>query len=341
MTTQHLQSKQPVRETWTRERLDRERAIALGQAIDTSTWSNYSSALHSYLDFVNKHSFSIEPTPDTLSYYAVYMSYHIKPDSVDTYLSGICQQLEPFFPDVRKHRKSLLVNRTLKGCKRLHISPTKRKRALTRDDLLTVINHYRLSSSHDDLLFVAQLLVGFFALMRLGELTTPDDVHLRNPSKVSKRTSVVVNDDSFQFFLPSHKADKFFEGNTIVLLNSPYSNIDTFAHFRTYLSSRDRLFPYSSPLWLTRLGSVPTRSFFLQRLHLFFGDDVAGQSLRAGGATDLAIRGTPPSLIQAAGRWTSESFRIYVRKSPILIHALKHNRASSSTQPLSPILHQD
>ena len=324
MNIPHTRSKQPVRETWTRERLDCERAVALGQAIDSSTWSNYSSALNSYLDFVKNHDFPIEPTPDTLSYFAVYMSYHIKPNSVDTYLSGICQQLEPFFPDVRKHRKSLLVHRTLKDCKRLHISPTKRKKALTCDDLHHVINHYQSSSSHDDLLFVTQLLVGFFALMRLGELTTPDDVNLRNPSKISKRTSLIVNTDSFQFFLPSHKADKFFEGNTIVLLNSPYSDICTFSHFSAYLSSRDRLFPFSSPLWLMSDGSIPTRSFFLSRLRFFFSDDVAGQSLRAGGATDLALRGTPPSLIQASGRWSSDSFRIYVRKSPILIHALLH-----------------
>jgi hypothetical protein len=334
MNTQRNRSKQTVRKTWTREQLDRERAIALGQAIDTSTWSNYSSAVNSYLDFVKNHNFPIEPTPDTLSYFVVYMSHHIKPNSVDTYLSGVCQQLEPFFPDVHKHRNSLLVNRTLRGCKRLHISPIKRKRALTRNDLHTVIKHYQDSSSHDDLLFVAQLLVGFFALMRLGELTTPDDLNLRNPSKISKRTSVVVNDDSFQFFLPSHKADKFFEGNTIVLMKSSYSDINTFHHFCAYLSSRDRLFPFSSPLWLTSDGSIPSRSFFLHKLHLFFGNDVAGQSLRAGGATDLALGGTPPSLIQTTGRWTSESFRIYVRKSPVLIHALRHPACPS------PVLHQ-
>ena len=47
------------------------------------------------------------------------------------------------------------------------------------------MEHYRSSSLHDDLLFVAQLLTGFFALLRLGELTVPDDVYLRNPSKIT------------------------------------------------------------------------------------------------------------------------------------------------------------
>ena len=248
---------------------------------------------------------------------------------VDSYLSGICQQLELFFPDVRKHRKSLLVHRTLKGCKRLHVSPTKRKRASTCDDLHLVMKHYQFSSLHDDLLLITQLLIGFFALLRLGKLTIPDDVRLRNPSKVTKRSSVTVDDNSFSFFLPSHQDDKFFEGNTVILLKAPYPDIPTFHHFHSYLTPRDRLFPFSSPLWLTSSGSVPTRSFFLQRLHLFFGDDIDGQSMRAGGATDLSLNGTPPSLIQPVGRWTSESFRVYVRKHPILIQAMLHSSSSS------------
>ena len=214
-------AKQPSRQAWTKDHLERECAIALGQAIDNSTWSNYSSALNSYLDFEKIYGFAVEPTPDILSFYVVFMSHHVKPGSIDTYLSGICQQLEPFFPDVRKHRKSLLVTRTLKGCKRIQGLSTQRKHALTHDDLLRVLHHYHGSSLHDVLLFVTQLLVGFFALMRLGELTVPDDTSLHNPSGVSKHTSVHLNDDSFQFFLPHHKADRFFEGNIILCLKKP------------------------------------------------------------------------------------------------------------------------
>ena len=330
-------SRQPVRTPWTRERLERERAIALGQSIDSSTWNNYSSALNSYLEFIKIHNLPVDPTPDTLSFFTVFMSFHIKPDSVDTYLSGIlCQQLEPYFPDIHKNRKSPLVQRTLEGCKRIRAIPTSRKRALTMDNLCLVIAHYANSTDHDDLLFVAQLLVGFFALMRLGELTYPDDRKLRNPLKVTRRTTVLISDEFFQFFLPGHKADKFFEGNMIVLSRLPQSQIDTYQHFQSYLMSRDKLFPLSSPLWLRRDGTIPTRSFFIRRLRLFFENDVAGQSLRAGGATTLAEMGSPPSLIQAIGRWTSESFRIYVRKNPVIIQAMLFARQHDSTLRSSP-----
>ena len=257
-----------MRTPWTRERLERERAIALGQSIDSSTWNNYSSALNSYLEFIKIHNLPVDPTPDTLSFFTVFMSFHIKPDSVDTYLSGICQQLEPYFPDIRKNRKSPLVQRTLEGCKRIRAIPTSRKRALTMDNLCYVVAYYADSTDHDDLLFVAQLLVGFFALMRLGELTYPDNKKLRNPLKVTKRTTVLISDDFFQFFLPGHKADKFFEGNMIVLSRLPQSQIDTYRHFQAYLMSRDKLFPLSSPLWLRRDGTIPTRSFFIRRLRL-------------------------------------------------------------------------
>ena len=163
------------------------------------------------------------------------MSYHIKPSSINSYLSGICQQLEPFFLDMHKHQKSLLIHCTLKGCEHLHISPTKQKQALTSNDLLLVMNHYHSSSSHDDLLFVAQLLTGFFALLQLGELTIPNRPHLCNPSKVVKQSSVTMHQESFTFFLPSQKGDRFFEGNTIILMNTPYPDIPTFHHFLSYL----------------------------------------------------------------------------------------------------------
>lgn len=77
----------------------------LGQAIDVSTWNNYGSALNSYLTFVHLHNMPVEPTPDTLSLYTTYMCHYIKPDSVNTYLCGICQQLEPYFPHVHKAQK--------------------------------------------------------------------------------------------------------------------------------------------------------------------------------------------------------------------------------------------
>lgn len=314
-------SKQPKRRAWSREQFIHERSIALGQTIATSTWDSYGSALNSYLEFCHLHHFDTDPTPETLSFYTVFMSHHIKPDSVDAYLSGICHQLEPLFPSVRTHRNSSLVTRTLKGCKRLYGSPIIRKRALTLGDLETMVRELENCTAHDDKLFVALLLTGFFALMRLGELTDADKVRLRNPRKTIRRNTVTIDGQSYSFFLPGHKGDRFFEGNTIIIPANERL-YDPQRHFTSYLASRDEKFPLFFALWLREDGTVPTRSWFVRRLRRFFDKSVAGQSMRAGGATLLAELGTAPHLIQATGRWKSESFQLYIRKHPVLLNAL-------------------
>ena len=113
MITGIHKARQPAREVWSMERLIHERAIALGNVIDRSTLSNYSSALNSYLNFVKLHNLPVEPTPETLSFYTVYMCHHVNPRSVNTYLSGISQQLEAHFPSVKEARNSTIVRRTL------------------------------------------------------------------------------------------------------------------------------------------------------------------------------------------------------------------------------------
>jgi len=212
---------QPAQEPWMWEHLVCKQAIALGQVIDVSTWKNYGSALNSYLSFVYMHDMPVEPTAETLSLYTVYMCHHIKPDSVDTYLSGICHQLEPYFPDVWQIRKSHLVHQTLDGCKCLQGSPTVQKQALTIADLSMVCDMYSHNHTHN-LLFCTQLCVSFFALMCLGELTWLDNMELHDPRKLTKHNTVIINDNSFQFFLPGHKADKFLEGNSIILHPNPF-----------------------------------------------------------------------------------------------------------------------
>jgi hypothetical protein len=324
-----FRARQPVREPWSHERLVRERALALCSALDLTTQRNYGSACNSYLAFVRMHDLPVDPTPDTLSFYIVYMCRHIKPTSVSTYLSGLVNQLEPFFPNVKEARFGRLVRRTLKGCQKLYSDPVTRKRALTRDEVDLVIRHYNSSTSHNDKLFLSMFLTAFFALLRLGELTFPDDQIIRDWRKIARRSTVKLHHGCYEFTLPSHKADRTFAGSQILVCGDKF-NCPSLHHFNRYLASRDLLFPLTSPLWLTEAGVVPNRTFFISRLRLFFLNDVAGQSLRAGGATMLAELGLGPHIIQAAGRWSSEAFRIYVRKNPFLLQGLIFGKPRSN-----------
>ena len=116
-------SRQPHRQPWTLETFVRERAYAINNSLDLSTRRTYSSALNSWIAFVNMHDFSVEPTQDTLSFFIVYMSHHIEPRSVKSYLSGLVQQLEPNFPNIRNIRSSPLISKVLKGCWKLKSKP--------------------------------------------------------------------------------------------------------------------------------------------------------------------------------------------------------------------------
>jgi len=315
------------------ERLVNERSISLGYSLDASLFGAYTSALNSYITFCNLHGLPIDPTPDTLSFYVVFLSTYIKPDSVNSYLSGICRQLEAFYPEVHHNRKTLLVSRTMTGCMRHFGSPVKRKAPLSHANLLFVLDSIVSAPSHDDLLFAAIMFTGFHALLRLGELVFPDKKKLRNYKKIALRHSVSILSTQYSFFLPSHKADPFFEGN-IILIQKNNTSTDPYKPFLAYLNSRDRLFPVHPELWLTSSGRVPTRHWFMSRLRSFFPKEIAGQSLRSGGATSLQVAEAGASLatIQAAGRWASKAFQIYIRKNPVLLHAVIFGRPAH--QPL-------
>ncbi len=222
-------SRQRVCDPWTWEKLHHERCLALGSAIDTSTLGPYNSALNSYITFCKLHDFPVKPTEDTLSYYVVYMSSHIKPNSVDTYLSGICNHLENFFPDVRTICNSILVSRTLKGCKRLKGSEVKRKLPLSRGDIHYAIHTLHSFSQYNNHLFLALLITGFNGLLRLVELSMPDAKKQCNWRKIVWQASVEWITLGYLFLLPAHKADTMFEGNKVII---PANTFDPLPIFR-------------------------------------------------------------------------------------------------------------
>ena len=80
------------------------------------------------------------------------------------------------------------------------VSQCQNGKVLPRESLLTlllIMNNYHLSSLHDDLLFIAQLLTGFFALLHLGELTVPNEPRLHDLSKMVEQSSVMNPSLSF------------------------------------------------------------------------------------------------------------------------------------------------
>jgi len=316
------------RTRWTLDELHKQRALLLGFSLAASTRSAYSSALRSYHEFCQTHGFPEDPTPETLSLYISWQSVYLEPRTIASYLSGIVSELESFYPHIHISRKHPLVVRALKGAKRLYSQPVNQKRALTILDLERFIIAQPSTLSYDKTLFITILLTGFFGLFRLNELLYPDNAKLRDPRKLMLRSSFSVSSSSFTGLLPGHKADAFFTGHQI-LIHKRDGPVNPVHFFSLYLSNRDHLFPGFIPLWLRSDGSVPTRSWFMSILKSTFPDNVAGSSLRAGGASWLASLGASGDLIQAAGRWSSDSYKIYIRKHPLLLHEIMSYRSTS------------
>jgi hypothetical protein len=142
MTSNPPGPSRPARTRWPRQKLEHCQAVALGYALESNSQAAYSSALQCYLNFCRVHEFPVEPTPETLSFFIVYESHYIKPQSIDSYLSGVVSQLEPFFPQVHANRKAIIVSRTLRGCKKLFSSEIHRKQPLYRDHLSLALSAY-------------------------------------------------------------------------------------------------------------------------------------------------------------------------------------------------------
>ncbi|KZV86173.1 hypothetical protein EXIGLDRAFT_596596, partial [Exidia glandulosa HHB12029] len=157
------------------------------------------------------HVPNARPTPDTLSLYVAYESHFISTRSVKSYLSGVCNALEPIFPSVREARASPLVKNTIAGRLKMSQTPVSRKSPLSADDIAKMIAKYG-NGSHDDILFACLLAIGFNGLHRLGELVWPDSKALQTSRKCITFASLTCAQDHVEYDLPGHKGNRFFEG---------------------------------------------------------------------------------------------------------------------------------
>ena len=142
--------------------------------------------------------------------------------------------------------------------------------------------------------------------------------HHIKPTLVSSYLSGICSE--LEAFWPGmHKANQFFAGSTIVLKHH-CGDLNPMISFSSYLRSCNHAFPHLPELWLHSSGEVPMCSWYINQLRAVLpSKDIAGHSLRSGGATALALTETPLQQIQSIGHWSSNAFRIYIRNNPILL----------------------
>ena len=102
---------------------------------------------------------------------------------------------------------------------------------------------------------------------------------------------------------------------TLLLRHLQVNNIPHDAHLFSYITPHG-VFPLTKPLFLRRCNEI-WGSLGYPR--------TTGHCFRIGGTTELLLAGTPPDVVKATGRWSSDSFMRYWRSlDDIAPHYIRH-----------------
>ena len=210
-----------------------------------------------------------------------------------------------------------IIQKLLAGVTR--VSPPKPPRLpITIGILAQLINSVDqvISNYYNRALIKAMLAVGFFGLMRIGELT------------MSKEHTVPlqINQLSFTPFYMSINITHFKHNQSLKPVDIPFQrqlilDICPIYHMASYLLLRGF---QQGPLFSFRSLSPVPRQFFSKNLSTllsftgFQGERYKSHSLRIGGASYYASLGYSDSQIRLLGRWDSNAFVKYIRSARVL-----------------------
>lgn len=223
------------------------------------------------------------------------------------------------FPPVDVHRVRLL----LKSCRRTEDRSTGRLRVgLTLRDVVTLTDRLT-TSSKVDLVTKAIILIGFWGLARLGELTANRD----HPNLFIRRKDVFfhANGNRARVTLQGAKTANPGELQFLHLTSQP-NRLDPINILHALLDQipggpNDPLFPGVSPGKPMHRSLVST---FLKANGPTDSHQWSGHSLRIGGASFQIYAGRSVKSLMRLGRWKSSAYKVYVNKySPGLRRSTK------------------
>ena len=283
-------------------------------ALDANTRAAYRTGARDYIRFCRDHGLSMAPTPSTLCRYLAHSSIFIS--SGPAYLRGASYILRPIYPNFDEVRAHPHVVAAIAGLRKTVSQPVKRAPPLKIAHLRAFEMMANGTREYDDHLFATIMSVMFYACHRSGELI----IRTLNPRKIIRRASFRMDDQYAYYNLPFHKGDLLYRGTDIVI--APQQAANPITLLRRYIRVRDASHPSSPWLFVCADGSHPTRSWFNKRYYSFLGKEFGGHSARCGGATFYASIGTPPHIIQGLGRWSTDTWRIYIRNNPTVLQQL-------------------
>ena len=195
---------------------------------------------------------------------------------------------------------------------------------LTIDTISSLTSQFDFSKPLDAAVF-ACLTTTFFSAARLGEFTLPS-LKAFLPDHHVKRSDVREDQDRQQnkvtvFKLPRTKCsitgeDVFWAAQEGVV--DPKKALDK--HFSVNNPPLDQpLFSWRHPNGLRPL----TRTEFLKRINIAAAelglDSLKGHGIRIGAVLEYLLRGVPFDVVKSIGRWSGDSFLLYLRQHAVVI----------------------
>lgn len=274
-----------------------------------------------------------------LAYIAV-VHKSINPSTLLSYLSALNDKhasMGIVWSHIRYDPSTL---RTLSLIKRSYVHrPTKKAEIITRSHLLT-ISEYKLPDAFETLLFRTIAFTTFYGLARLGELIQSSSAPTHNTLYIKNLT---IHSDAnppcilIQLPLAKTRNSAFPD---ILVIHQTFDGLCPIQVISSYIKARLSLNLGTDPQYLFahKDGSLVNKRWFLNKLNEVFPQKhLSGHGFRAGGTTELILRGLPPHIVQLAGRWSSDTFEEYIRRHPLVLNAYiaatyRHANSDTSTQ---------
>lgn len=212
------------------------------------------------------------------------------------------------FPTVNEHRIRLL----LKASKKVEVEQPSNRMGFTLSDIHRMVKNLN-EHDHQHMVLRGVILVGFWGLARLGELTMSTD----HPDVFIRRKDVRFDKDMTHATIRVRLAKTAAPGESQYLRLSKQPNtLDPIAAITSLLDTSN--WSADDPLFPSHDGRRPiSRSRVMAHIKSFNPPGNAswsGHSLRIGGASLRAHYGGSVKSIQRAGRWKSTCYQLYVRK---------------------------
>ena len=282
-----------------------------------SSRQQYVRSWDKYFSFCQLVGASAElPTPVSLILlFIAHMFYHgSAPSSIVSAVSAISYfNKVNGFPDPAN---SFIVKKVLAGARNIRATADVRL-PITGEVLTNLIRALPVvfSSRYTCVMLRAMMTLAFVAYLRIGEMVPKcyKDIHtcLKMGDVTISRNIISI---IFRHFKHSNKHGPQVlnvSGNRI-----PRTEIYPEIFIQQYLDIRP---PGGSTLFSLQDGSPMLRRTFDVSLKQLLGfcaldsNSFKGHSFRIGAATAAALRGESDAMIRAAGRWSSDAFRRYIR----------------------------